>query len=111
MHDARLGRTDLQVSTIAFGTWAFGGECGTVDTDAATAPIHHALELGITLFDTAQGYGFGQSERILADALWARTSRDDVVIATKGGLRRHGDRLVRDASGPWLCRGVEESLR
>ena len=111
MHDVRLGRTNLQVSTIAFGTWAFGGEWGAVDADAATATIDSALEHGITLFDTAQAYGFGESERILADALWARVRREDVVIATKGGLRREGDHLVRDTTAGWLCEGVEDSLR
>jgi aryl-alcohol dehydrogenase-like predicted oxidoreductase len=110
MRDVRLGRTDLQVSTIAFGTWAFGGEWGAVDVDAATATIDRALDLGITFFDTAQAYGFGESERILADALWARVRREDVMVATKGGLRKEGDRLVRDASAGWLCQGVEESL-
>jgi aryl-alcohol dehydrogenase-like predicted oxidoreductase len=111
MRHVRLGRTDLQVSPIAFGTWAFGGEWGAVDVDAATATIDRALELGITFFDTAQAYGFGESERILADALWARVPREDVVVATKGGLRRDGERLVRDTSAGWLCQGVEESLR
>jgi aryl-alcohol dehydrogenase-like predicted oxidoreductase len=110
MHDVRLGRTDLRVSTVAFGTWAFGGEWGAVDADAATATIGRAVEHGITLFDTAQAYGFGQSERILGDALWARLRREDAVIATKGGLRRQGDRLVRDTSAAWLRQGVEESL-
>jgi hypothetical protein len=105
-----MGRTDLQVSTVAVGTWAFGGEWGAVDVDAATATINHALELGVTFFDTAQAYGFGQSERILADALWARAPRADVVVATKGGLRRDGDRLVRDNSAAWLRQGVEASL-
>ena len=111
MERIRLGRSDLQVSPIAFGTWSFGGEWGHVDTDEATETIGRALELGITLFDTAQGYGFGAAERLLGEALWARTRRDDVVVATKGGLRREGDGLVRDASAGWLREGVESSLR
>jgi aryl-alcohol dehydrogenase-like predicted oxidoreductase len=111
MHDVRLGRTDLQVSTVALGTWAFGGEWGAVDVDAATATIDRAVEDGITLFDTAHAYGFGQAERILAGALWARLDREDAVIATKGGLRRQGDRLVRDTSAASLRQGVEDSLR
>lgn len=111
MKHVRLGRSDLQVSAVAFGTWAFGGEWGPVDVDMASATIDRALDHGITLFDTAQAYGFGQSERILADALWARVRRHEAVIATKGGLRRQGDGLVRDTSAAWLRQGVEESLR
>ena len=53
------------------------------------------------MFDTAQAYGFGRSERLLGRALAAdlRTARESVVIATKGGLRMDGDRLVRDTAG------------
>jgi aryl-alcohol dehydrogenase-like predicted oxidoreductase len=111
MRQVRLGQTDLKVSTIAFGTWAFGGEWGAADLRESKAAIQYALELGINLFDTAQGYGFGAAEQLLRDALRARASREDVVIATKGGLRGDGDRLVRDASRQWLREGVESSLR
>ncbi|MEY2457073.1 MAG: hypothetical protein QOK06_2167, partial [Acidimicrobiaceae bacterium] len=51
------------------------------------------------------------AERILSDALWPRVPRDEVVIATKGGLRRQGNGVVRDASAGWLRQGVEDSLR
>jgi aryl-alcohol dehydrogenase-like predicted oxidoreductase len=111
MRDVRLGATDLQVSVICFGTWAFGGEWGRVDQQEAEATIHRALDLGINFFDTAQGYGFGRSESLLADALWGRVRREDVMLATKGGLRKDGDRLVRDSSAGWLRQGVEASLR
>jgi aryl-alcohol dehydrogenase-like predicted oxidoreductase len=107
----RLGQTNLQVSAIAFGTWAFGGDWGAADLQESKDAIQHALELGINLFDTAQGYGFGAAEQLLGGALRERTSREDVVIATKGGLRMEGDRLLRDASRRWLREGVEASLR
>jgi len=110
VRQVRLGQTDLQVSAIAFGTWAFGGEWGAADLQESKDVIHHALELGINFFDTAQGYGFGVAEQLLGDALRERTSREDVIIATKGGLRRDGDHLVRDASREWLRKGVESSL-
>jgi aryl-alcohol dehydrogenase-like predicted oxidoreductase len=109
MRRVHLGATELEVSAIAFGTWAFGGDWGAVDVKESTAVIHKALDLGITLFDTAQGYGFGTAERLLGDALRGR--RDKVLIATKGGLRPEGDSLVRDASALWLREGVESSLR
>ena len=110
----RLGRTELQVTPIAYGTWQFGGEWGAVDEQAASEGIRHALALGVNLFDTAHAYGFGVSERILGRALAPelRERRDELVIATKGGLRIDAERgLVRDSSPEWLQRGVEESLR
>src|SRR2546427_1943796 len=111
MRYVRLGKAGLEVSAIAFGTWAFGGDWGSFDAHDSKAAIHHALDLGVTFFDTAQAYGFGVSERLLADALWERVRRDDVIIATKGGLRMEGETLLRDASARWLRQGVESSLR
>jgi len=96
---------------IAFGTWSFGGEWGAFDAEAAEETIHRALDLGITLFDTAQAYGFGASEGVLADALWPRARREDVIVATKGGLRKDGKDLHRDAGAKWLREGLESSLR
>ena len=111
MRYVRLGKTELEVSAIAFGTWAFGGDWGSFDAHESRAAIHHALDLGVTFFDTAQAYGFGVSERLLADALWERVRRDEVILATKGGLRMEGQTLLRDASGRWLRQGAESSLR
>ena len=111
MRTVGLGKTDLEVSAIAFGTWSFGGDWGAFDADEAKKTIGHALDIGITLFDTAQAYGFGESERFLADALWSRVPRDRVVVATKGGLRKDGNTMHRDASARWLREGVEASLR
>jgi aryl-alcohol dehydrogenase-like predicted oxidoreductase len=105
--------TGLSVAPIAFGTWQLGGDWGQFDEDAAIAAIRRARGLGINLFDTAQGYGFGASERLLGAALRddLDTRRDEIVIATKGGLRLdERDGLVRDSSPAWLRRGVEESL-
>jgi aryl-alcohol dehydrogenase-like predicted oxidoreductase len=105
--------TGLEVTPIAFGTWQLGGEWGAFDESQAIAAIRHARELGINFFDTAQAYGFGASERLLGRALSdeLRTRREEVVIATKGGLRIDEHRgLVRDSSPAWLRRGVEESL-
>jgi aryl-alcohol dehydrogenase-like predicted oxidoreductase len=54
-----LGRSGLEVSRIAFGTWQLGGEWGRFDEDTAVAAIRRARELGVNFFDTAQAYGFG----------------------------------------------------
>ena len=110
MEKIRLGRSNLQVSRIAFGTWQLGGDWGATDEEAAVAAIRHAADQDINFFDTAQGYGFGASEQLLARALKGRR-RDEVVIATKGGLRPTPNRgVVRDASPAWIRRGVEQSL-
>jgi aryl-alcohol dehydrogenase-like predicted oxidoreductase len=111
MQYVRLGKTEMPVSVLALGTWAFGGEWGAFDEGEAKAAIHAALDKGVTLFDTAQGYGFGVSERLLAGALWERVQREEVIVATKGGLRKEGDNLLRDLSASWLRQGVESSLR
>src|SRR5437660_1355921 len=107
----RLGRSNLRVSRIAFGTWQLGGDWGATDEAAAIATIRHAADEGINFFDTAQGYGFGASEGLLARALDGRR-REDVVIATKGGLRPlPGGGVERDSSPNWIRTGVESSLK
>jgi aryl-alcohol dehydrogenase-like predicted oxidoreductase len=108
-----LGRSGLRVSRIAFGTWQLGGDWGRFDEAAAIAAIRRARELGVNFFDTAQAYGFGASERLLSTALGSELTRhrDQLVIATNGGLRRTERGMVRDASPRWLRAGVEASLR
>src|SRR5438445_3187377 len=91
VHRTRLGRSGLNVSRIAFGTWQLGGDWGATDEQTAIRAIRHAYDCGINFFDTAQGYGFGASELLLAKAIHGYP-RDSVVIATKGGLRSLGVR-------------------
>src|SRR5262245_38726379 len=112
MKTTTLGRSGLHVSRIAFGTWQLGGEWGHYDEDDAVDAIRRARDLGVNFFDTAQAYGFGASERLLGKALRDElaSSRDDLVIATKGGLRKTDTGVVRDASPEWLRRGVDSSL-
>jgi aryl-alcohol dehydrogenase-like predicted oxidoreductase len=112
MKTTTLGRSGLIVSRIAFGTWQLGGDWGHFDEDTAITAIRHARDLGVNFFDTAQAYGFGASELILGKALRDELARDrdQLVIATKGGLRKTDSGLVRDASPEWLRRGVDASL-
>jgi aryl-alcohol dehydrogenase-like predicted oxidoreductase len=112
MKTTTLGKTGIEVSRLAFGTWEFSSDWGHADEDAAITIIRRARDLGINFFDTAQQYGFGASERILGKALRSDLSqnREDVVIATKGGLRATDNGLVRDATPEWLRKGVESSL-
>jgi aryl-alcohol dehydrogenase-like predicted oxidoreductase len=112
METTVLGRSGLEVSRIAFGTWQLGGDWGRFDEDAAVAAIRRARELGVNFFDTAQAYGFGASERLLGAALRHELShkRSELVIASKGGLRQTESHLVRDASPEWMRKGVDGSL-
>ena len=113
MEHVRLGRTDLEVSRICFGTWQFGGDWGQTEVEDSKRAMRRAIELGINFFDTAQAYGFGASEKVLGEALKPelQARRDEVVIATKGGLAMTDDGMQRDSSPATLRQGVEESLR
>jgi aryl-alcohol dehydrogenase-like predicted oxidoreductase len=83
-----LGRTGLRVSEIGFGAWAIGGDAwGTVEDNDSLAAMDRALELGINFIDTADVYGNGRSEFLVAEAIRGR--RDQVVLSTKGGLMGH----------------------
>ena len=79
----QLGQTGMQVSTIAMGCWAFGGGrvWGDQEDADSIAAVHAALDAGINLFDTAEGYGGGKSEEVLGQALAGR--RSEAIIATK----------------------------
>jgi aryl-alcohol dehydrogenase-like predicted oxidoreductase len=113
MERVTLGMTHLEVSPICFGTWQLGGDWGAFDKREAIEAIQRARELGINFFDSAAAYGWGASEKILGRALADElgSNRDELVIATKGGLRMEGDRLTRDSSPSALRDGVEASLR
>jgi hypothetical protein len=113
MQEVALRRSGIRVSPIAFGTWQLGGDWGSTDEEAAVTAIRRARELGVNLFDTAQAYGFGESERMLGRALRDDLDhrRHEVVVATKGGLRMTEEGLRRDSSPGWLRRGVDDSLR
>jgi len=82
MEYRRLGKGPLTVSEISFGTWLTVG--GAVERKQSIACIHAALDVGITLFDTANMYGAGEAERVLGEALRTSScSRDKYLIATK----------------------------
>lgn len=81
-----LGRTGWNVSTISFGAWAIGGSWGTVDDDESMQTLHAALDSGVNFFDTADVYGDGRSERLLARLRRERPS-DPFYVATKAGRR------------------------
>lgn len=76
-----LGRTGIEVSEITVGTWAMGSEWGHQDDEASVRALHRALDLGCTLLDTAQAYGDGRSERLIARVF--RERGEPVAVATK----------------------------
>lgn len=82
----RLGSTGLEVSSVGFGGWAIGGDWGEVGEVEATETINAALEHGVTFFDSADVYGDGRSEQLLAGVRDTHESAD-MVIATKAGRR------------------------
>jgi aryl-alcohol dehydrogenase-like predicted oxidoreductase len=112
MQTTTLGSSGLQVSRIAFGAWQLGGDWGRFDEAVAVTAIRRARDLGVNFFDTAQAYGFGASERLLGTALRSELThnRDQLVIATKGGLRMTDAGLLRDARPQSLRDGVDASL-
>ncbi|MFE9764826.1 aldo/keto reductase [Streptomyces sp. NPDC005808] len=121
-HHRTLGRSGIEVSALGFGCWAIGGEWagadgqplgwGKVDDEESVRAVRRALDLGVTFFDTADAYGTGHSERVLARALGKR--RADVVVATKWGNVTDEERRVAqgsDDSPAYARRALTASLR
>lgn len=108
-----LGNSDLKVSAVGLGTWAYGNDIfGRVDDQQSIKTIKAAVEAGITLIDTAPAYGDGHSEEVVGRALKdLKAKRDDLVIATKCGTHREGSDYVRDLSPERIRKEVENSLR
>jgi aryl-alcohol dehydrogenase-like predicted oxidoreductase len=86
MEYRQFGRTGWKVSAISFGAWAMGGDWGSVDDTTSLGALHRALDLGVNFFDTADVYGDGRSERLLARFKKECTGAD-FHIATKAGRR------------------------
>jgi len=81
----KLGRTGWNVSEISFGAWAIGGAWGNVDDRESLAALHRAVDMGVNFFDTADVYGDGRSERLMARL--KRERSEEIIIATKAGRR------------------------
>src|SRR5438270_11655088 len=102
-----LGRSGLQVPLVGLGCNNFGGR---LDPVATRKVVHRALDLGITLFDTADIYGErGRSEEYLGDSLGDR--RKDIVLATKFGMAMDDAGTRKGASRRYILSAVEASLR
>jgi aryl-alcohol dehydrogenase-like predicted oxidoreductase len=81
-----LGQTGMRVSEISLGTWAFGGDWGTVGEDDAYAALNRAIDLGVNFIDTADVYGDGRSEKLIGRLLKDRPN-DEILVGTKAGRR------------------------
>jgi aryl-alcohol dehydrogenase-like predicted oxidoreductase len=110
MEYVKLGRSDLKVSRICFGTWAFGGWWGgEMDDKESVAAIRAALDDGINFFDTADIYGGGRSETVLAKAL---EGHPEALIATKGGVQFDTKWMTGITNeGAYLKKACEASLK
>lgn len=81
----RLGKTNFEVSEVSLGTWQIGGSWGSVSEKDAIRLLHAAIDQGINFFDTADVYGDGRSERLIAQAIAERSEK--IYVATKAGRR------------------------
>ncbi len=104
-----LGSSDLKVSAVGLGTWAYGNDSfGKVDDQQSIKAIKAAVEAGITLIDTAPAYGDGHAEEVVGKAI--EGIRDKVVIATKCGTHRDGPKYINDLSPERIRKEIESSL-
>jgi aryl-alcohol dehydrogenase-like predicted oxidoreductase len=104
-----LGSSGIAVSALGFGCMSFSGVYGASDDEAAVALIHQAIEHGVTLFDSADMYGWGQNEKVVGRALAGR--RDRVVLATKfGQVQKPGGLNGVDGRPEYVQAACEASL-
>ncbi|RIK77046.1 aldo/keto reductase [candidate division KSB1 bacterium] len=108
MEYRELGRTGWKVSALSFGAWAIGGTWGAVDDQESLAALHRALDLGVNFFDTADVYGDGRSERLLARL--RRERSQEFYVATKAG-RRLNSHVAAGYTQQNLTAFVERSLK
>lgn len=108
MEYRQLGRTDMKVSVISFGAWAIGGAWGPVQDAESLDALRAAIDLGVNFIDTADVYGDGRSERLIAQVLKER--REKVYVATKAG-RRLNPHVADGYNAANLTAFVERSLK
>lgn len=109
MQYRRLGRTGFNVSTVSFGAWAIGGSWGETDDEESMAALHKAIDLGVNFIDTADVYGDGRSERLVARLRRERPG-EQIFVATKAG-RRLNPHTADGYTGAAIAGFVERSLQ
>ena len=103
-----LGRTGWRVSTVSFGAWAIGSAWGQVDSGDSLRALHKAVDRGVNFFDTADVYGDGHSERLLAQL--KRERNEEIIVATKAG-RRLDPHIADGYNAENLSQFIERSLK
>ncbi|MCX6632575.1 MAG: aldo/keto reductase [Candidatus Solibacter sp.] len=103
-----LGRTGWKVSDISFGAWAIGGAWGSVDDTESLAALNAAIDCGVNFIDTADVYGMGRSERLIAQL--KRDRKEEIIVATKAG-RRLSPHTADGYNSGSLTAFIEDSLR
>jgi aryl-alcohol dehydrogenase-like predicted oxidoreductase len=108
MNYRELGQTGMKISEVSFGAWAIGAGWGSVDDKESLAALHRAIDLGINFIDTADVYGDGHSEKLIAQLRKERS--DQIHVATKAG--RKLDPHVAEKYTPENIRGfIQQSLK
>jgi aryl-alcohol dehydrogenase-like predicted oxidoreductase len=108
MHYRPLGRTGWKISEISFGAWAIGGGWGSVSDAESLAALNQAIDSGVNFIDTADVYGDGRSERLIAELKKRR--KEEIIVATKAG-RRLPKQSVEGYSRENLSTWIHDSLR
>ncbi len=108
MEYRNLGRTGWKISAIGLGAWGIGGDWGPTDDKTSLAALHRAIDLGVNFIDTADVYGDGHSEQLIAQVRKARS--EQLIIATKAG-RRLNPHTAQGYTRQNLTAFVERSLR
>ena|SRR5690625_4462301 len=108
-----LGKSDVSVNRVGLGTNAVGGHNiypNILDEEEGKNAVRAALDHGINHLDTASMYGFGRSEELIGEVI-KEYQRENIVIATKGGIKFEGDSSVTNNTPSFLRQDVEESLK
>ena len=103
-----LGRTGWNISEISFGAWAIGGFWGNVSDQESLAALNSAIDCGVNFIDTADVYGDGRSEHLIAQLKNQR--KDEIIVATKAGrkLPKQGiEGYSRENLSSWIDRSLK----
>jgi len=104
----KLGRTGMEVSEVSFGAWAIGGSWGPVEDSDSMAALHKAVDMGVNFFDTADKYGNGRSEQLIARLKKERS--ENIYTATKAG-RKLNPHVADGYNKKNITAFIEESLK
>lgn len=121
MQKTKLGKRGPEITTVGFGAWAIGGRhWGPTDDQVSKQALHRVLDEGVNFIDTADTYGFGHSEKLIADVLDERNCRDEVIVAGKAGNDWYNPEpdddsgygaIVSNADKDYMIFACEQSLK